>query len=142
MKLAQRKLAIRALKEFGVMPQVIESLASTGSRFYSEYQGPVFDAVLYHLDNKPAWEKLIKELEDKYGIYVYHCVHYHAEYGEILDCLYIPRIDEDFDEDAYFNAIVKEGIAAIYAINFDEPDFSEFGTGCYVAKMGGLLKTE
>lgn len=135
----QKESAIRALRTLHVMPQVTNELETENLKYYSERQNKFFDGVLYWLSNKPEWEERIKELEEEYGIYIYHAVHYYAAYGEILDCLYIPPIDDEFDEEQFFDKL-KAGITTIYAINFDDPDSSEFGSGAYDVKIGGLSK--
>ena len=95
------------------------------------------------MDDKPEWREQVEKLEKEYHIYVYFACHYYAEYGEILDCLYVPSkrsFDEEEETERWMLREAREGIVPIYAINFDVPDYSEFGYGTYRERWGGLSK--
>lgn len=137
-KQQQKQIACECLKHFGVLENVRKEFEETGKLYYSERLNGVFDGILYWVSNHPEWEKQIKDLEEEYGILVYHAYLYHASYGTVLDCLYVSS-DPDCFEDTLEDC--KEGIARIYAINLTEPDFSEFGSGAYKPRNGGISKT-
>lgn len=121
-------------------------LSTEDDRFRNTYsEANISQNILFSLSDHPDWIERIKELENEYGIYIYHAYHYTATYGEILDCLYLPGDEDDF---AYISEFIKDHednmgkILPIYAINFTVPDFSEFGTAGYTKKPdGGIIKT-
>lgn len=134
----QKRIARECLRNFRLMDQVQEQFMTEDKLFYSERHNQIFDGVLYWLSNKPEWLEKVHELEQEYGVLVYHAYLYRATYGTVLDCLCVPS-DLDAFEDTLEDS--KNGIAFIYAINLSEPLYSEFGYGEYKPKNGGISKT-
>ena len=134
----QKRIARECLRNFGLMDQVQEQFMTEDKLYYSERQNQIFDGILYWLSNKPEWLEKVRELEQEYGVLVYHAYLYHATYGTVLDCLCVPS-DPDAFEDTLEDS--KNGIAFIYAINLSEPLYSDFGYGEYKPKNGGISKT-
>lgn len=138
LKERQKQIACECMERFGILEDIRKEFKETGKLFYSERMNEVFDGILYWVSNHPEWEEQIKNLEEEYGVLVYHAYLYHASYGTVLDCLYVsanPDCFEDTLEDS------KDGIASIYTINLTIPDFSEFGSGAYKPLNGGISKT-
>lgn len=134
----QKKIALQCMQNFDLIEHIRTEFAENNKLYYSERMSRVFDGILYWLSNKPEWLQKVHELETEYGILVYHCYFYRADYGDVLDCLYVSAEPDTWDmtvEDS------EDGIARIYAINLTNPDFSEFGSGMYKPRNGGISKT-
>ncbi len=136
-KKKQKELACKCLRHFDMLEPVLKDFESEEKVYYSERQNKVFDGILFWMSNHPEWVDKIRQLEEKYNILVYHAYLYHTAYGAVLDCLYVPAEEEEWE---YVLDNIKDGIANVYAIDFDEPFFSEFGLGQYAPCNGGITK--
>lgn len=136
---AVRRLEI--LEKNGLLPDVRKRFTVSGRAYYSDQlKSPGTEGIipiLYFLDNR-EWLDKIREVEEEYGILVYHAAHYRAEWGEVLDLLHVDASSEK-DWDIERNDL-EEGYTSIYAVNLTYPEFGEFGSAQYRPKAGGLLK--
>lgn len=131
--------AVRRMKALGIMTQVVEEFDNSEKLEFSEptrLGGSVFGA-LYWVDNEPQWAELVKEFEETYDSLAYHVIHSYAEFGELLNILYVSNYPEEW---GYDNADLQDGYVMSYVINLDFPEFSEFGTISVLESGGGLLR--
>ena len=82
-------------------------------------------------------KKMVEEVENEYGIMVYHIIHHNAEFGECYCMLYVSNYEEDWQVD---NELIDENIVYAYVYNKDDECCSEFGTIAIKKSFGGLVR--
>lgn len=82
-------------------------------------------------------KKMVEEVENEYGIMVYHIIHHNAKFGECYCMLYVSNYEEDWQTD---NELLQDDIVYAYVYNKDNEDFSEFGTIAVRRSFGGLVR--
>ena len=128
------------MENYGLMKPVIDDYRKNGEVYFSEMvDDDIFDEMIHKISERPLWQQKIKELEDRYGLTVYHCFHYKASYGECLVCLYVSSEEDEIDQAVELS---KDGYAFIYAFNFTDDICSEFGSAQYVPLFGGIMKIQ
>ena len=140
----QRQEAIarlRILEERGLMPEVRRDFEN-GRVMWSErvvIPGLGANGILYHLDENPEFEKIIRDFEAENDSLVYHATHEVFEFGEVLDIFYVSKYEEEWL--AQDRADLEDGYCLVYAANLDVDWCSEFGTvGIAVSPSGGLVR--
>lgn len=123
-------------KIFKVQTNVLTEFKQDGIVYYSERINKQFDGVLYWLRNKPEYVKVVKEIEKKYNIFVYHCILNHTHFGDWLTMLYVSN---DPDNWAQEKSDLMVGYPQAYVCDFTEFG-SEFGTIEIKGVNGGLAR--
>lgn len=136
---AQKDEAIKRMIKLKLIDNAIEEFRKDGIIEYSEpvyISGYKFGA-LYWVHNEPEWLAKVKEFEEKNNSLVYHVIHSHTQFGELLNLLYVSDDEEEWEMD---NEDIEDGYAVAYVINLDAPDCSEFGSIAIRESGGGLLR--
>jgi len=125
--------AIKRLKMLKVINNVISDFEQEDKLNVSEFGG-----ILFWLDDEVV-KKKISELEEKYGVVVYHVILSQTEFGTMYSFLYVSEEMEYWAEDR--EELEREGYTYAYVFNKTYPEFSE-GGGIIVEPMnGGLRRT-
>lgn len=142
--------ACECMKALGISKGVRDAFEKDETVYFSECapETGIRKGTMTPLDDNLQYLVWVRKIEAENSIKVYHCCHYKASYGDILDCLYLPEFDADEDEpeSEYLESLreysetTKDRIAFIYAINFTTEIYSEFGSGRYKSSLGGLVK--
>lgn len=125
-------------KEYMIHKNVLKEFEQDETIYYSEDFGGFNRGILYWLHNKDEYVKVVKEIEEKRNIYVYHCIlnHYRDD-GDVLTMLYVSD-DEEFWE--YEKKELKDGNPCTYVHSFNFPEFSEFGGVQITGINGGIVR--
>lgn len=140
LKEKQKLEAIKRLeilkKEYMVHTNVLNEFKTDETIYYSENFRSYMQGILYWLHNKDEFVKVVKEIEEKRNIYVYHCIlnHYRDD-GDVLTMLYVSS-DEEFWENERQELI--DGYPCVYTYSFSFPEFSEFGRVQITGVNGGI----
>lgn len=129
--------AKRRLKYLGVMEEVNSLFSKEDRIYYSERQNKMFPAVLYWLDNRPEYVKMVKEFEKRTGHKVYHCILTRTSFGLILDMLFVSKYEEDWE---YEFEEYPDGSFRVMSManNLDDDGLSDMGSIIVRPVMGGL----
>ena len=125
----QKQEAIKRLEilqsEYMLHKNVLNEFKADETIYYSENFSGYMQGILYWLHNKDEFVKIVKEIEEKRNIYVYHCMlnHYRDD-GDVLTMLYVSS-DVEFWENE--RQELKDGSPCTYVHSFNFPQFSEFG---------------
>lgn len=132
--------ALERMKRINFLPEVVKDFEKNHRIYYSE-RTPL-GGILYWLDNNPEWVELVKQIEEKYGILVYHITHEYTEFGELLDLMCVSSYEEgwSYEREDLDNKNGNEFYSFCYALNLDYPEFSEFGTVVMREGSGGLVR--
>lgn len=133
-KLEQKEKALSVLKELNVFKDFRDALKDKDWITMFEYGIGYWSFQYEDLTNK------IKEIENKYGVYVYAITHEYLEFGEIYDLLVIPK------DKSEWNMIIdkldnKQYYAFAYCWNKTDDNCSEFGDIVVKERFGGLVRT-
>ena len=123
-------------KLYKMHQNVLKEFTSDETIYYSERINKAFCGILYWLDNIQEYVDAVKEIEQKYNIYVYHCILSHTEFGDLLDMLFVSSAQEEWKQEI---EDLKSGYVESYCYVFDG-DTSEFGTIKIKAINGGLTR--
>lgn len=123
-------------KLYKMHQNVLTEFTSDETIYYSEKINKSFCGILYWLNNKQEYVDAVKEIEQKYNIYVYHCILSHTEFGDLLDMLFVSSAQEEWEQEI---EDLKTGYVESYCYVFDG-DTSEFGTIKIKGINGGLTR--
>lgn len=123
-------------KLYKMHPNVLKEFTSDETIYYSERINKSFAGILYWLNNKQEYVKAVKEIEDRYNVYVYHCILSHTEFGDALDMLFVSSASEEWEQEL---EDLETGYVESYCYVFDG-DSSEFGTIKIKNINGGLVR--
>lgn len=129
----KRAEAIKRMKAFGFFHEAIELFEADGTPLSNEPPWGAF----YALDDKQ--KAAVHEFEEEYGGLVYSVIRsFHQELGVIDNLLYVSdEKDEwpmDWDD-------IENMCPCIYAVNYNTPEFSEFGAiGVKMGAGAGLIR--
>lgn len=136
----QKKEATQRLqlleKLYKMHQNVLKEFTSDETIYYSEKINKSFSGILYWLDNIQEYVDAVKEIEQKYNIYVYHCILSHTEFGDLLDMLFVSSAQEEWEQEI---EDLKTGYVESYCYVFDG-DTSEFVTIKIKGINGGLTR--
>ena len=136
----QKIEAIERLKilqrNYLVHKNVLKEYKENETIYYSENFGGYMQGILYWLKNKDEFVNIVKNIEEKRNIYVYHCIlnHYRDD-GDVLTMLYISADGEFWKEE---QKELKDGCPCCYVYSFSFPVFSEFGSVEITGVNGGI----
>ena len=86
-------------KLYKMHQNVLTEFTSDETIYYSEKINKSFCGILYWLNNKQEYVDAVKEIEQKYNIYVYHCILSHTEFGDLLDMLFVSSAQEEWEQE-------------------------------------------
>ena len=136
----QKQEAIKRLtilqNEYMVHKNVLNEFKADETIYYSENFRGYMQGILYWLHNKDEFVNIVKNIEEKRNIYVYHCIlsHY-SDDGDVLTMLYVSS-DEEYWENERQELI--DGCPCMYTYSFNFPEFSEFGGVAITGVNGGI----
>lgn len=134
----QKQEAIKRLEilqnEYMLHSNVLKEFKADETIYYSENFGGYVQGILYWLDNKDEFVKVVKEIEEKRNIFVYHCIlNNYRDDGDVLTMLYVSA-DEEYWENE--RQELADGCPCTYVYSFIFPQFSEFGS-CEITGVNG-----
>lgn len=124
-------------KEYMLHKNVLKEFKADETIYYSETINKFFAGVLYWLHNKDEFVEKVKEIEEKYNIYVYHCILTHTNFGDLLTMLYISENEEYWNDE---REQLKDGYVGAYVWNASFELDSEFGDVGINGVNGGLVR--
>lgn len=89
--------------------------------------------------NNPKWMKLIKKVEKKYDILVYHTIFHTTMFSEHLVLMYVGSEESEWEIE---RDEIEKGYTYAYVENLYEPDYSEFGPIRVIPYKNGLMRAE
>lgn len=129
----KRAEAIKRMKAFGFFSDTVKLFEKNGTPLSSE---PPWGAFYALNDQQKA---AVHEFEEEYGGLVYSVIRsFHQELGVIDNLLYV---SDEKDEWPWDWGDIENMCPCVYAVNYNTPEFSEFGS--IVVKMGagaGLIR--
>ena len=138
----QKQEALKRMKALKLHSNVINEFKREGIVNYSERQSPIFDGILYWVDNNHKFKKLIQDFENKYGYLVYHAqLTYFRDMGACLSLLYVGNNEQEWEMD--YNDLTtteKTKYVCAYVANINCPSYSEFGYIGIESKNGGISR--
>ena len=140
LKQLQKKEATHRLqlleKLYKMHPNVLKEFTTDETIYYSERINNTFSGILYWLNNVKGYVDAVKEIEQKYNIYVYHCILSHTEFGDVLDMLFVSSAAEEWKKEI---EELKTGYVESYCYVLGG-DGSEFGTIKIKNANSGLMR--
>jgi hypothetical protein len=147
--------AVRRLKMINYYAPAIERFEKEGVIMFSEgalakivfeNEGKTSEhladmrGMLYEItpDSEPKFYKAVKDFEQENECLAYATIHTKAQFGELLTILYVTIHKQEWGMD---NEDLKEKAPCAYVVNFDTPEFSEFGSVGIECINGGLYQT-
>ena len=126
-------------------PNVVDEWRRSGKVNYSEpvYLGKAKAGALYWLSNREDFVKAVKAAEDEFDIVIYHVIYTRTAVGELLSCLYVAEVEEDWvidQEDLQRKSDNDLLWPFSYVINLTYPECSEFGRIGIKEAAGGLVR--
>ena len=126
----QKQEAIKRMKMLKILNQTIKEFENENVVNVSEHGG-----ILFWLNEEQ--KQYVKEFENKSNAVVYHVIHNHTEFGELLSFLYVSKDEDEWD---YDKNDLKYGTAIAYVKNLDDDSCSEFGSIGIKPQFGGLVR--
>lgn len=138
----QREEAIarlRILEKKGLMPEVRRDFEQGKINFSERLSIPGLgtNGILYWLSENPELEKIVRDVEERFGVVAYHATRETFEFGTVLDIFCVSKNEEEWNQD---RADLEEGYSFVYSANLDCDWYSEFGTIFFSIKGGGLVR--
>lgn len=130
LKKKQKQEALKRIKMLELHPNVARELEKESRLNASEHMGALFWL-------KEGEDEIIRDIEEKYGVFVYHCIRTYTQMGMLLSCLYVSSSEEEWEREY---ADLKENSPLAYVYNADYPDFSEFGGIGIRPMFGGVIR--
>ena len=136
----QKQEAIKRLeiieKMNNIHHNVLKEFKQDESIYYSERINSNFDGILYWIKNKLEFVDAVQEIEDKYNLFVYHCILNHTQNGLWLSMLFVSNEPENWTQE---QEELKDGLPVAYVYDFGGYG-SEFGTIQIAGTNGGLTR--
>lgn len=129
----KRAEAIKRMKAFGFFFDTVKLFEKNGTPLSSE---PPWGAFYALNDQQKA---AVHEFEEEYGGLVYSVIRsFHQELGVIDNLLYV---SDEKDEWPWDWGDIENMCPCIYAVNYNTPEFSEFGSiGVKMGAGAGLIR--
>lgn len=130
----KRAEAIKRMKAFGFFSDTVKLFEKNGTPLSSE---PPWGAFYALNDQQKA---AVHEFEEEYGGLVYSVIRsFHQELGVIDNLLYV---SDEKDEWPWDWGDIENMCPCVYAVNYNTPEFSEFGSiGVKMGAGAGLIRT-
>lgn len=140
LKELQKQEAVERLKilqqKFKIHPNVLQEYKLNETIYYSERVNIIYNGILYWLSNKQEYVDAVKEIENKYNIYVYHCLLSHTEFGDWLSMLFVSSTPDKWAEE---KSKLMTSFPEAYVYDFSN-FCSEFGDIQIAGVNGGLTR--
>lgn len=129
----KRAKAIKRMKAFGFFSDTVKLFEKNGTPLSSE---PPWGAFYALNDQQKA---AVHEFEEEYGGLVYSVIRsFHQELGVIDNLLYV---SDEKDEWPWDWGDIENMCPCVYAVNYNTPEFSEFGSiGVKMGAGAGLIR--
>lgn len=129
----KRAEAIKRMKAFGFFSDTVKLFEKNGTTLSSE---PPWGAFYALNDQQKA---AVHEFEEEYGGLVYSVIRsFHQELGVIDNLLYV---SDEKDEWPWDWGDIENMCPCIYTVNYNTPEFSEFGSiGVKMGAGAGLIR--
>ncbi len=129
----KRAEAIKRMKAFGFFSDTVKLFEKNGTPLSSE---PPWGAFYALNDQQKA---AVHEFEEEYGGLVYSVIRsFHQELGVIDNLLYV---SDEKDEWPWDWGDIENMCPCVYAVNYNTPEFSEFGSiGVKMGAGAGLIR--
>lgn len=129
----KRAEAIKRMKAFGFFSDTVKLFEKNGTPLSSE---PPWGAFYALNDQQKA---AVHEFEEEYGGLVYSGIRsFHQELGVIDNLLYV---SDEKDEWPWDWGDIENMCPCVYAVNYNTPEFSEFGSiGVKMGAGAGLIR--
>lgn len=129
----KRVEAIKRMKAFGFFSDTVKLFEKNGTPLSSE---PPWGAFYALNDQQKA---AVHEFEEEYGGLVYSVIRsFHQELGVIDNLLYV---SDEKDEWPWDWGDIENMCPCIYTVNYNTPEFSEFGSiGVKMGAGAGLIR--
>lgn len=129
----KRAEAIKRMKAFGFFSDTVKLFEKNGTPLSSE---PPWGAFYALNDQQKA---AVHEFEEEYGGLVYSVIRsFHQELGVIDNLLYV---SDEKDEWPWDWGDIENMCPCIYTVNYNTPEFSEFGSiGVKMGAGAGLIR--
>lgn len=133
-RLEQKEKALDLLKKLKVFVDFRKALKD------KDYKTMFENGIGYWTWQFDDLENKIKEIENKYGCFVYAVSHEYTDFGELYDLYIVPKYKEDWDKlvDDYDD---KHWRVYAYVWNVDDDMCSEFGDVLVRNQFGGIVRT-
>lgn len=117
----QKQEAIKRLellqKEYMIHKNVLKEFKENETIYYSENFAGIFKGILYWLRNKQEYMDIVKELEEKRNVYVYHCIlNHYKDVGDILTMLFVSADEKNWQDE---REKIEDGYVNSYVYNFN-----------------------
>ena len=122
-------------KEYNLHKNVLKEFKEDETIYYSEDRGGVFSGILYWLRNKEEYIEIVKNIEEKEDIFVYHCILKHTIDGDVLTMLYVSKYIDEWEID---RNDLTTGNILVYVYNMSDVQNAEFGYVDITGVNGGL----
>lgn len=126
------------LKMLGVIGYVPKDFKISHKVYYSDRQNNFFCAVLYWLDNKEEWVKLVKKFEMQTGNLVYHAQLTRTDIGDMLSLFFVSKYEKEWK---FEREDLENKRTYAYVFNLSDLELSEYGLIGFESKMGGVVRT-
>ena len=130
MKEKQLKEALQRIKALNLHPNVAKELEKENKLNASEHMGALFWL-------KEGEEEVVRKIEDKYGIFIYHIIKSYTQMGILLSFLYVSSSEEEWEME---RADLDANCPIAYVYNVEYPEFSEFGSIGIRPIFGGVIR--
>lgn len=129
----KRAETIKRMKAFGFFSDTVKLFEKNGTPLSSE---PPWGAFYALNDQQKA---AVHEFEEEYGGLVYSVIRsFHQELGVIDNLLYV---SDEKDEWPWDWGDIENMCPCVYAVNYNTPEFSEFGSiGVKMGAGAGLIR--
>lgn len=126
-------------KRYGLMKNVVDDFKKNNLLYYSEQTR--LGGILYWCTKENGAENFVekvKEFEEEHNATVYHVIHCHTEFGELLNLMYVSENQEEWEQD---KQDLLENYCFVYSYNLYYERCSEFGEVGINVVNGGLIRT-
>lgn len=147
MKELMKKEAVRRMKMMNLHPNTVKDFVECEVINRSDritVHVPMGDGIgeipaggLYWLNDDE--KNIVKDIEERAKILVYHVSHAYFAFGECYDFFYVSSYKEQWEDE---RQDLELGNPLVYTHNKTVPDFSEFGYIKFKVVYGGVIRTE
>ena len=132
MNLREKQLqeALKRIEMLELHPNVAKELEKESKLNASEHMGALFWL-------KEGEEEVVRKIEDKYGVFIYHVIRSYTQMGMLLSFLYVSSSEEEWEME---RADLDGNCPIAYVYNADFPEFSEFGGIGIRPMFGGVIR--
>lgn len=135
---AQKVEALLRMKKLQLHENAIREFKNNGklNKSVSSRMGNFRVGILFWLTEEE--KKMVAELEEEYGVLVYHVIECNTAFGRLLNFFYVSKHVEEWGCD---EELFGSNCQCVYVKNLDDETCSEFGCINYQKTAGGLVRT-